>query len=61
MLEATSEFVLRVEAEVENVSETVVLDLSKHFVKYEFSLDLPDNKGGANNYEESNDFTCNII
>jgi len=46
MLEATSEFVLRVEAEVENVSETVVLDLSKHFVKYEFSLDLPDNKGG---------------
>ena len=26
-MEATSEFVLRVEAEVENVSETVVLDL----------------------------------
>lgn len=27
MLEATSEFVLRVETEVENVSETVFLDL----------------------------------
>ena len=26
-LEATSEFVLRIETEVENVSETVVLDL----------------------------------
>ena len=39
MLEATSEFVLRVEAEVENVSETVVLDLqhdNEHIIFRQF-------------------------